>query len=191
MATSRSRLQPFLEHIPQLAENAWVHASAQIIGNVHIGRDSSIWCGTVIRGDVHHIRIGDRSNIQDNSVLHVSHPSLADPGGAPLSIANDVTVGHGCILHGCQIGHACMIGMGSIVMDKAFIEPEVLLGAGSLVPEGKVLNSGHLYLGRPAKLVRRLTGDEIAYLYYSAQHYMRLAAHYRLAEDAPPDLLID
>ena len=183
-----SRLQPFLDHIPQIADSAWIHPSAQVIGNVHVGRESSVWCGVIIRGDVHNIRIGERSNIQDNSVLHVSQPSLADPAGAPLSVANDVTIGHGCILHGCQIGHACMIGMGSLVMDKAFIEPEVLLAAGSLVPEGKVLASGYLYLGRPAQQIRRLTGDEIAWLYYSAQNYVRLAAQYRTAE-APPGTL--
>lgn len=182
MAHTRSRLQNFHHHTPQLADSAWVHPGATVIGKVRIDKDSSIWCGTVVRGDVHSIQIGERSNIQDNSVLHVSHPSLADPDGSSLLIGNDVTVGHGCILHGCQIGHASIIGMGCLVMDKAFIEPEVLLGAGSLVPEGKTLASGNLYLGRPAKLVRQLTGDEIAYLYYSAQNYVRLAAQYRRDE---------
>ncbi len=168
-----------MEHAPNLDSSAWVHASAQIIGQVHVGRNSSVWCGAVIRGDVHSIHIGLNSNIQDNSVLHVSHPTLADPGGAPLVIGDNVTVGHGCILHGCQVGHACLIGMGSLIMDKAFLEPEVLLGAGSLVTEGQTLDSGYLYLGRPAKRVRALSPDEIAYLYYSAQHYVQLAAQYR------------
>ncbi len=184
MTPQRPRLQAFLDHIPQISSSAWVHASATIIGKVRIGKDSSVWCGAVLRGDVHSIQIGERSNIQDNSVLHVSQPSLADPAGSSLVIGNDVTVGHGCILHGCQVGHASMIGMGCLVMDKVFIEPEVLLGAGSLVPEGKTLSSGNLYLGRPARLVRPLTADEIAYLYYSAQNYTRLAAQYRRDEPA-------
>jgi carbonic anhydrase/acetyltransferase-like protein (isoleucine patch superfamily) len=112
-------------------------------------------------------------------VLHVSHPVPIHPEGAPLLIGNDVTVGHSCILHGCHISDACLIGMGCIVMDRTHIEPEVLLGAGSLVPEGQTLQSGYLYLGRPAKRIRPLTDEEIAYLYYSSQHYVRLAAQYR------------
>lgn len=165
-------------HLPQMDGSVWWHPSAQIIGQVSLGCNSSIWCGAVIRGDVNSISIGDRTNIQDNSVLHVSHPTPSHPDGAALFIGNDVTVGHSCILHGCHIADASLIGMGCIVMDNARIESEVLLGAGSLVPEGQTLQSGYLYLGRPAKRIRPLTDEEIAYLYYSAQHYMRLAAQY-------------
>lgn len=179
-----AQVQAFMGHAPQMADTVWLHASAQVIGRVRIERNSSVWCGAVLRGDINSIQIGERSNIQDNSVLHVSHPTLSDPEGARLMIGNDVTVGHGCILHGCQIGHACVIGMGSLVMDKSFIEPEVLLGAGSLVPEGQTLKSGYLYFGRPVKQIRPLTADEIAWLYYSAQHYVRLAEQYQSQQSA-------
>ncbi|MHB1678575.1 MAG: gamma carbonic anhydrase family protein [Sulfuriferula sp.] len=172
-------LQTFLGHTPQIDERAWIHGSANVIGDVNVGEDSSVWCGAVIRGDVNHIRIGARTNIQDNSVLHVSHKTDKNPLGAPLVVGDDVTVGHGVILHGCLIGNACLIGMGSLIMDKAVIEPEVLIGAGSLVAENNVLRSGFLYLGRPAQAIRPLRAEEIDYLYYSAQHYVQLSRHYR------------
>lgn len=181
MRTTLFQAQKFKNHHPHLDNSAWAHHSAQIIGQVNIGADSSIWCGTVLRGDVHHIHIGTRTNIQDNSVCHVSHPTTSKPEGAPLIIEDDVTVGHSCILHGCHIQSACLIGMGCIVMDHSIIEPEVLIGAGSLVPEGQVIKSGYLYLGRPAKAIRRLNDEEIAYLYYSAKHYVKLAAEYHLS----------
>ncbi|MBU0592918.1 MAG: gamma carbonic anhydrase family protein [Gammaproteobacteria bacterium] len=164
---------------PRLAEGVFVHASAHIIGDVAIGACSSIWCGAVIRGDVHRIRIGAESNIQDLSVLHVSHKSAVRPEGAPLLIGDRVTVGHRVILHGCEIGDECLIGMGSIIMDHAVLEPRVLLGAGSLVPEGKRLKSGHLYLGSPVRELRPLTADELAYFSYSAAHYVRLQQSYQ------------
>lgn len=164
---------------PSIAADAFVHTSAVVIGDVTIGALASIWCNAVIRGDVNAIRIGARSNIQDGSVLHVSHKTAADPGGAPLTIGANVTVGHLVILHGCSIGDDCLIGMGSIIMDQARLEPMVLLGAGSLVPEGKVLQSGYLYLGRPAKQIRALSDSEKAYFGYSADHYVNLAQSYR------------
>ena len=138
----------------------------------------SVWPGVVIRGDVNRIRIGPRSNIQDNSVLHVSHRRSADPDGSPLILGRAVTVGHGVILHGCSIGDECLIGMGSLVMDKAVLQSQALLGAGSLVPERAVLESGWLYLGRPAKAVRRLTPEELDYFAYQAANYVRLAREY-------------
>lgn len=179
-----SSIQAFLDRVPQLADGSWVHGSAQLIGDVTVGADSSIWCGAVVRGDVHHIRIGARTNIQDNSVLHVSHKTPRNPHGAPLIIGDDVTVGHGVILHGCTIGNACLIGMGSLIMDNAVLEPETLLGAGSLVAENSVLRSGFLYLGRPAKPVRPLSAEEIDYLYYSARHYVALARQYDMPQPA-------
>ena len=163
---------------PSIAGNAFIHHSAHIIGEVHIGVNSSVWCGAVVRGDVNSIAIGDDTNIQDLSVLHVSHKTPHNPTGAPLIIGHRVTVGHSVILHGCTIHDECLIGMGSIIMDKAVLEPQVLVGAGSLVPEGKVLQSGYLYLGRPVKQVRALTPEEIAYFNYSAQHYVRLHQSY-------------
>lgn len=159
---------------PLIADDVYVHPSAVIIGDVHIGTTSSVWPNTVIRGDVNHIRIGVGSNIQDGSVLHVNHKSSHDPQGSPLIIGDFVTVGHKVILHGCHIENECLIGMGSIVMDKVIIQKHVLLGAGSLVPEGKVLESGYLYLGSPAKKIRPLKESEIAYFMYSAEQYIAL-----------------
>jgi carbonic anhydrase/acetyltransferase-like protein (isoleucine patch superfamily) len=170
---------PYRGVYPQLATGAWVHPRATVIGEVSLGRELSVWPGAVIRGDVNAIAIGEASNIQDNSVLHVSHKTPANPAGGPLVIGARVTVGHTVILHACTIEDECLIGMGSIILDRAVIQKHVLLGAGSLVPEGKVLESGHLYLGRPAKLVRRLTDEEIAYFSYSAQHYVALARSYQ------------
>ncbi len=177
-----NNINSYLTHQPAIADTAWIHHSANIIGRVSIAEHSSIWCGAVIRGDVHDISIGHHSNIQDLSVLHVSHGSPQKPAGAPLAVGNYVTVGHSVILHGCTIQDECLIGMGSLVMDDAVIEKHVMLGAGSLVAEGKVLQSGHLYLGRPAKLIRALTSAEIAYFKYSAEHYVKLAQNYALAE---------
>ncbi len=174
-----ANIAPHHGKLPSIPASAWVHPSAQILGEVSLGENASVWCNAVIRGDVNFIRIGADTNIQDLSVLHVSHKSEWDPAGAPLVIGDRVTVGHSVILHGCTIGDECLIGMGSIVMDKAVLEPRVLLGAGSLVPEGKVLQSGHLYLGRPAKALRPLTPEEIAYFAYSAAHYVKLAQSYR------------
>jgi carbonic anhydrase/acetyltransferase-like protein (isoleucine patch superfamily) len=163
---------------PQLAPGAWVHPRATVIGEVKLGEKASVWPGVVIRGDVNRIHIGAATNVQDNSVLHVSHKTAADPVGGPLIVGERVTIGHAVILHACTIEDECLIGMGSIILDRAVVKKHVLLGAGSLVPEGKVLESGHLYLGRPAKPVRELSEDEIAYFNYSAEHYIRLMEAY-------------
>ena len=173
-------IAPYRGVHPQLAAGAWVHPRATVIGEVSLGRDASVWPGAVIRGDVNSIAIGEASNIQDNSVLHVSHKTPANPSCVPLVIGARVTVGHSVILHACTIEDECLIGMGSIILDRAVIQKHVLLGAGSLVPEGRVLESGHLYLGRPAKLVRALTEEEIANFSYSAEHYVALARSYAL-----------
>lgn len=171
-------IRSFGDRHPQIDPNAWLDPGCTLIGDVEIGARSSVWPGVVIRGDVNRIRIGRETNIQDNSVLHNSHDSAYLPGGTPLIIGDRVTVGHGVILHGCEVGDLCLVGMGAIVMDQALIEPEVILGAGSLVPGGKVLESGHLYTGSPARRVRPLTDSEREYLAYSAQHYVRLAGEH-------------
>jgi carbonic anhydrase/acetyltransferase-like protein (isoleucine patch superfamily) len=171
-------IAPYLGRAPQLGRHVHVDPSARIVGDVVLGDDASVWPGSVIRGDVNSIRIGAGTNVQDLSVLHVSHQSSRDPGGSPLVIGNSVTIGHRVILHGCTVGDECLIGMGAIVMDKVVIEPRVLLGAGSLVPEGRVLQSGYLYLGSPARRVRALTAQELAHFSYSAQHYIRLKNNY-------------
>lgn len=172
------QIQAFQSHLPQLAQGVYVHASAVLIGQVSVGEDSSIWPGVVIRGDVNFIKIGVETNIQELSSLHVNHRSPQDPEGAPLMIGDRVTIGHMVILHGCTIEDESLIGMGSIVMDKAVVQRHVLLGAGSLVPEGKVLESGYLYMGRPAKQVRALTAEEINELRQSAAMYVQLKQVY-------------
>jgi carbonic anhydrase/acetyltransferase-like protein (isoleucine patch superfamily) len=164
---------------PKLGRDVYVHPSATVIGDVELGDEVSVWPGVVIRGDVNAIRIGAGSNIQDNAVLHVSHRSAAHPDGAPLLIGRRVSVGHGAILHGCSVGDECLIGMGALVMDWAVLPERVLIGAGSLVPERRTLESGWLYLGRPAKAARRLSAEEIAYFAYTAGNYVKLAAEYR------------
>lgn len=171
-------ITPYNGICPELASGAWVHPRATVIGEVKLGANASVWPGAVVRGDVNSITIGAATNIQDNSVLHVSHKTVADPKGGPLMIGERVTVGHTVILHACTIEDECLIGMGSIILDRAVIRKHVLLGAGSLVPEGKVLESGYLYLGRPAKMVRELTPEEIAYFNYSAEHYVKLMRSY-------------
>ncbi|TSA50534.1 MAG: gamma carbonic anhydrase family protein [Nitrosomonadales bacterium] len=181
-AAPPSNITPYQGIAPHISAGVYVHSSAQVIGDVMLGDEVSVWPGAVIRGDVNAIRIGAGSNVQDLSVLHVSHKSAGDPDGAPLVIGSHVTIGHKVILHGCTIGDECLIGMGSIVMDKAVVQHRVLIGAGSLVPEGKVLESGYLYLGSPVRRVRMLTAEELAHFAYSAQHYIRLKNNYL---DAP------
>jgi carbonic anhydrase/acetyltransferase-like protein (isoleucine patch superfamily) len=175
-------LSPYRHSIPQLAPSAWVHPSAQVIGDVTLGPDVSVWCNAVLRGDVNHIRIGAGSNVQDLTMVHVSHKTPAKPEGSPLIIGAHVTVGHSVILHGCNIGDECLIGMGSVVMDDVIIEDRVMLGAGSLVAPGKRLQSGMLYVGRPAVPVRALNEAELAHLRYSAEHYVRVKNDYASAD---------
>lgn len=167
-------VRSYLEYHPKIGDRAFIDASAVVIGNVVLGVDSSVWPTTVIRGDVHTIRIGDRTNIQDGSVLHTTSPESFGPDGFPLTIGSDVTVGHRAVLHGCTIQDRVLIGMGSIVMDGAVIESDVILGGGSVVSPGKTLTSGGLYVGSPAKRVRDLRQEEIDFLLYSARHYAKL-----------------
>ncbi len=165
-------LSAYLNTSPIVGKRVYLHPSCQVIGDVKIGDDSSIWCNTVLRGDVNRIVIGRGTNVQDLTMGHVSHATPDKPEGSPLIIGDYVTVGHSVILHGCTIGNECLIGMGSIVMDDVIIPNQVMIGAGSLVSPGKILASGMLYMGRPARAVRELTNDEIAYLRYSAEHYI-------------------
>ena len=167
-------IRDFETHQPQIADSAFVDDTAVVIGNVQVGEDASIWPLTVLRGDIHRISIGARSNIQDGSVLHVTHDSEYAPGGFALEVGDDVTVGHKVILHACTIGNHCLVGMGSTVLDGAVLQDYVMLGANSLVSPGKVLESGYLYLGSPARQARPLTDGERAWLDYSAKHYVDL-----------------
>lgn len=167
-------IRPFEKHIPIIANSTFVDETALVLGDVIIGEDSSIWPMTVIRGDVHHIRIGDRTNIQDGTICHVTHYGEYNPNGFPLTIGDDVTIGHQAIIHACTIGNCCLIGMGSTILDNAIIEDNVMVGAGTLVSPGKVLESGYLWLGSPARKARPLNDEEIKFLKYSAQHYVNL-----------------
>jgi carbonic anhydrase/acetyltransferase-like protein (isoleucine patch superfamily) len=171
-------LSNYLDTFPILGDRVYLHPSCQVIGDVKIGDDSSVWCNTVLRGDVNRIVIGRGTNVQDLTMGHVSHKTTEKPDGSPLIIGDYVTVGHSVILHGCTIGNECLIGMGSIIMDDVVIPDLVMIGAGSLVSPGKVLESGMLYMGRPAKAVRALTEEETAYLRYSAGHYIRVKDNY-------------
>lgn len=171
-------LSSYLNISPVLGSRVYLHPSCQVIGDVKIGDDSSVWCNAVLRGDVNRIVIGHGSNVQDLTMCHVSHKTTDKPDGSPLIIGNYVTIGHSVILHGCTIGDECLIGMGSIIMDDVMIPGRVMIGAGSLVSPGKQLESGMLYMGRPAKAVRALTEEELVYLRYSAEHYMRVKDNY-------------
>lgn len=163
---------------PKLGVGIYVDESAAVIGDVELGENASVWPMCSIRGDVNVIRIGARSNIQDGSVIHVTHRYSGLPDGHATRIGNDVTVGHKVTLHGCTVEDMCLIGMGSTVLDGAIIRAKVLLGAGSLVPEGKDLEGGYLWLGRPAKKVRELTDQELKWFEYSAMHYVKLKNDY-------------
>jgi len=167
---------------PVLGEGTYVDEAASVIGDVVLGDDVSIWPGTVVRGDVNYIRIGARTNVQDGSIIHVTHDGpYGKPGGFATVIGADVTIGHAAVIHACVIEDACLIGMGSTILDGAVIRKNGFVGAGAVIPPGKVVESGELWLGNPAKCVRKLSEKEIEQLYYSAQHYVRLKDKY-LAE---------
>jgi len=167
-------IRGFEKKQPEIHATAFIDATALVLGDVQIGENSSIWPLTVVRGDVNSIRIGNNSNIQDNSVLHVTHDGPYNPGGFDLKIGNNVTIGHRVILHGCHIGDSCLIGMGATIMDGVKIDSHTLVGAGSLVTPNKHLESGYLWMGSPVKKVRKLTNDELESIGYSAVNYVKL-----------------
>ena len=172
-------IRSFQGHEPVLGERVYVDPAATVIGRVELGDDVSIWPGCVVRGDVNHIRIGDRTNVQDGTVVHVSHDGpYTQPGGFPTEIGTDVTIGHGAIVHACRIGNYCLIGMGARILDGAVIEDHAFVGAGALVAPGKVVRSGELWLGNPARMARKLSDAELEQLRYSAGHYVRLKDMY-------------
>lgn len=180
-------LRPYRNQMPRLGANVFVDAAALAIGDVDIGDDASLWPFVVARGDVNAIRIGARTNVQDGSVLHVTHDGPYTPGGFPLTIGADVTIGHGVILHACTIEDACLVGMRATVLDGAVVRRHAMIGAGAVVTSGKVVGEGELWLGNPARCVRMLTAAQIEQLYYSARHYVRLKDEYLAAqrENAP------
>jgi carbonic anhydrase/acetyltransferase-like protein (isoleucine patch superfamily) len=173
-----AHIRSFLEHQPKIGKDVWIDPAACVIGQVRLADDASIWPGAVLRGDVNFIEVGARTNIQDGTICHVTHDGPYSPGGFPLILGEDITVGHAAVLHACRIGDRCLIGMGAIVLDGAVIESDVMLAAGSLVAPGKTLESGWLYRGRPAEKARRLTDKELEMLKYSAANYVRLKNEY-------------
>ncbi|MBF7074684.1 gamma carbonic anhydrase family protein [Glaciecola sp. MH2013] len=171
---------------PSFPSSVYIDDSAILVGDIQLGEESSVWPLVAARGDVNIIRIGKRSNIQDGSVLHVSRKSDKNPNGYPLIIGDDVTVGHKCMLHGCTLGNRILVGMGAIVMDGAIVEDDVFIAAGALIAPNKVLESGFLYVGNPAKKARPLKDSELAFLKQSAVNYVKLGAEY-LTERALPE----
>ncbi|EHJ94184.1 gamma carbonic anhydrase family protein [Vreelandella boliviensis] len=159
---------------PQLGERVYIDPASVVIGDVVMGDDCSVWPMTVIRGDMHRIRIGARTSVQDGSVLHITHASDFSPDGFPLTIGDDVTIGHKAILHGCTLGSRILVGMGAIVMDGAVVEDEVIIAAGAVVTPGKHLESGYVYAGNPAKALRPLKDKERAFFPYTAGNYVKL-----------------
>ena len=165
---------------PKIAKNTWIAPSADIIGDVEIGEDSSVWFGCVIRGDVHYIKIGKRTSIQDLSMIHVTHykkeKKIGD--GYPTVIGDDVTIAHRVMLHGCKIGNACLIGMSATILDGAEIGDESIVGAGALVTGGKKFPPRSLILGSPAKFIRKLTDEEVEKIYKNAKNYVKYKNEY-------------
>ena len=172
-------IYPFKKWSPKLGTNTWVAPSADVVGNVTMGEECSIWFGCVVRGDVHYITIGDRTNIQDLSMIHVTHYKKEDMSdGNPTIIGSDVTIGHRVMMHGCTIEDACLIGMSATILDGAVIGKESIVGAGSLVTKNKVFAPRSLIMGSPAKVVRELNDEEVKELYASATRYVDFKKDY-------------
>lgn len=173
-----ANIRPYQSLRPTLGESVMIDSTSVVIGDVRLADDVGIWPLVVIRGDVNHVAIGKRTNIQDGSVLHVTHKSTTNPEGNPLIVGEDVTVGHKVMLHGCTIGNRVLVGMGSILLDGVVVEDDVMIGAGSLVPQNKRLESGFLYLGSPVKQIRPLKEKELEGLKYSANNYVKWKNEY-------------
>lgn len=177
-------IRAFQGKTPRVGKDVYVDETAVVIGDVVLGDGVSLWPMAVLRGDVQHIEIGAGTNIQDGSVLHVTHGNEHAPEGFALIVGENVTVGHRVVLHGCRVGNYCLIGIGAVIMDGAVVEDEVILGAGSLVPPGRTLETGFLYVGSPAKRVRPLSDHEKGFLRYSADHYRLLKDAHQASSSA-------
>ena len=178
MSPPIQNIRVFQRQTPSLGKRVYVDPAATIIGDVSLGDDCSVWPSAVIRGDMHKIIIGARTSVQDGSVLHITRASDYNPCGWPLTIGDDVTIGHNVTLHGCTLGNQILVGIGSTVMDGVVVEDRVVIGAGSLVPPGKTLASGYLYIGSPCKQARPLSEAELAYFTYTAANYAALKDQY-------------
>jgi carbonic anhydrase/acetyltransferase-like protein (isoleucine patch superfamily) len=171
-------LRSFQGHTPRIGQRVLIDPSAVVVGQVSLEDDVSIWPQVAIRGDMHHIRVGARTSVQDCCVLHITHAGPFNPDGWPLDIGSDVTIGHGAILHGCSVGNRVLVGMSATVMDGAVVGDDVVIAAGALITPGKILRSGYLYAGSPAREVRPLSEKELAYFVYSASNYVKLKDQY-------------
>jgi len=176
-------IRPWKGITPTLGERVYVDPASLVLGDVTLGDDSSVWPMAVVRGDMHRIRIGARVSVQDGSVLHITHASDFNPGGFPLTIGDDVTIGHKAILHGATLGSRILVGMGAIVMDGAVVEDEVIIAAGAVVTPGKRLESGYVYAGNPARALRPLKEKERDFFPYTAGNYVRLKDDYLAAQE--------
>lgn len=176
-------LRPWQGHAPQLGERVYIDPACMVLGDVVLGDDCSVWPMAVIRGDMHRIRIGARTSVQDGSVLHITHASDFNPDGFALTIGDEVTIGHKAILHGATLGNRILVGMGAIVMDGAVVEDEVIIAAGAVVTPGKRLEGGHVYAGNPAKALRPLKEEERAFFPYTAGNYVKLKNEYLAAQE--------
>jgi carbonic anhydrase/acetyltransferase-like protein (isoleucine patch superfamily) len=176
-----NHLRPFKGIMPTLGARTYVDPAATVIGDVVLGDDVSIWPNAVLRGDVHYIRIGARSNVQDGTIIHVTHDGPYSPGGFPTIVGEGVTIGHAAVIHACTIEDYCLIGMHATVLDGAVIKKYGFVAAGSVIPPGKIVGERELWVGNPAKCMRLLSDKQVEQLQYSADHYVRLKDVY-LAE---------
>ena len=173
-----SNIRPYQGIMPKIADGAYIDEAAVVIGKVDIGTESSVWPMAVVRGDVHDIFIGERTSVQDGSVLHVTHDGPYSPGGRSLNIGNEVTIGHNVTLHACTIKDRVLVGMGAVVLDGAVVNSDVIIGAGALVPPNAELESGFLYVGSPVKKARKLSDKEMSFFSYTASTYVKLFKSY-------------
>jgi carbonic anhydrase/acetyltransferase-like protein (isoleucine patch superfamily) len=171
-------MRPYLGRLPVLGNRVYIDPAATVIGDVVLGDDVSIWPGTIVRGDVNYIRIGARSNIQDGSILHVTHAGPYTGDGLACVIGDDVTIGHAAVIHACTIEDACLIGMHATVLDGAIVKKHGFVAAGAVIAPGKIVGEGELWMGNPARRVRVLGPAQIEQLYYSAAHYVKLKDRY-------------
>ena len=171
-------LVTFRNKTPVVAAGVFIWPDAVVIGDVVLLEGANVWPGAVLRGDVNTILLGDRSNVQDGCVLHVTHDGPYSPGGLPLSLGDDVTVGHHVVLHACTLGSRVLVGMGALVLDGAIVEDEVIIGAGAVLPPRKRLPSRTLWVGNPARQLRELSAHELEQFSYLSRHYVRIKDEY-------------